>query len=110
MRESRGDRIFKPFTVLIVLLIASSCLFPFLYIVSVSFSSKTAVLRSEVFLFPVDFDLSAYKAVFNNRALMTSMWFTIGLTILHTIICVVMTILCAYPPVSYPHLPHSCLP
>lgn len=97
MRESRGDRAFKLFTVIIVLFIAAACLFPFLYIVSVSFSNKNAVLRGEVFLFPVDFDLSAYKAVFNNRALMTSMWFTIGLTILHTIICVIMTILCAYP-------------
>ena len=97
MRESRGDRVFKAFTIFIVLVIAASCLFPFMYIVSVSFSSKTAVLRSEVFLFPVDLDLSAYKAVFNNRALMTAMWFTIGLTILHTIICVIMTILCAYP-------------
>ena len=97
MRESRGDRAFKLFTVIIVLFIAAACLFPFLYIVSVSFSNKNAVLRGEVFLFPVDLDLSAYKAVFNNRALMTSMWFTIGLTILHTIICVIMTILCAYP-------------
>lgn len=97
MRESRGDRAFKLFTVIIVLFIAAACLFPFLYIVSVSFSNKNAVLRGVVFLFPVDFDLSAYKAVFNNRALMTSMWFTIGLTILHTIICVIMTILCAYP-------------
>lgn len=103
MRESRGDRAFKLFTVIIVLIIAASCLFPFLYIVSVSFSNKNAVLRSEVFLHPVDFDLSAYKAVFNNRALMTSMWFTIGLTILHTIICVIMTILCAYP-LSKPEL------
>ena len=97
MRESRGDRAFKLFTVIIVLFIAAACLFPFLYIVSVSFSNKNAVLRGVVFLFPVDFDLSAYKAVFNNRALMTSMWFTIGLTILHTIICLIMTILCAYP-------------
>lgn len=103
MRESRGDRAFKLFTVIIVLIIAASCLFPFLYIVSVSFSNKNAVLRSEVFLYPVDFDLSAYRAVFNNRALMTSMWFTIGLTILHTIICVIMTILCAYP-LSKPEL------
>lgn len=103
MRESKGDRAFKAFTVIIVLLIAASCLFPFLYIISVSLSNKSAVLRSEVFLFPVDLDFSAYKAVFNNRALMTSMWFTIVLTIVNTIICVIMTVLCAYP-LSKPEL------
>ena len=103
MRESKGDRAFKAFTVIIVLLIAASCLFPFLYIISVSLSNKSAVLRSEVFLFPVDLDFSAYKAVFNNRALMTSMWFTIVLTIVNTIVCVIMTVLCAYP-LSKPEL------
>ena len=103
MRESKGDRAFKAFTVIIVLLIAASCLFPFLYIISVSLSNKSAVLRSEVFLFPVDLDFSAYKAVFNNRALMTSMWFTILLTIVNTIVCVIMTVLCAYP-LSKPEL------
>ncbi len=97
MKESRGDRIFKGFTVFLVVLIAASCLFPFLYIVSVSFSNKTAVMRSEVFLWPVNFDLAAYKAVFNNHALMTSMWFTIFLTVLNTLIALVMTVLCAYP-------------
>lgn len=97
MRESRGDRIFKVFTIGLVVLISVCCLFPFLYIVSVSFSNKTSVLRGEVFMFPVNFDLSAYRAVFTNQALMNSMWFTIVLTIVHTVICVVMTILCAYP-------------
>lgn len=97
MKESKGDRSFKAFTIFIVILIAAACLFPFLYIISVSFSSKTAVLRGIVFLWPVDMDLSAYKSVFNNHSLLASMWFTIGLTIVHTIICVVMTILCAYP-------------
>lgn len=81
MRESRSDRLFKAFTIFIVLLITASCLFPFLYIVSVSFSNKTAVMRSEVFLWPVDIDFSAYKSVFGNRSLMTAMWFTIGLTV-----------------------------
>ena len=103
MRESRGDRLFKVFTIFIVVIITATCLFPFLYIVSVSFSNKTAVMRSEVFLWPVDFDLSAYKSVFGNRSLMTSMWFTIGLTLVHTVICLVMTVLCAYP-LSKPEL------
>lgn len=103
MRESRSDRSFKAFTVFIVILITATCLFPFLYIISVSFSSKTAVLRGVVSLWPVDFDLSAYISVFNNRALMASMWFTIGLTAVHTIVCVTMTILCAYP-LSKPEL------
>ena len=97
MRESRGDRIFNGFTICIVILVALACLLPFLYIVAVSFSGKNAVLRSEVFLWPVEFDLKAYRAVFNSSSLIRSMWFTIGLTAVYTFISLFVTVLCAYP-------------
>ena len=39
---------------------------PLIYIVSSSFSSPQAVTSGKVWLFPVDFTLDGYKAVFNN--------------------------------------------
>ena len=48
-------------------------------------------------LWPVNFDLSAYKAVFTNKGLMDSMWFSLLLTAVYTVFALVMTILCAYP-------------
>lgn len=103
MRESGSDRIFKGFTVAVVLLVTLSCLLPFLYIFAMSFSNKNAVLRNEVFLWPVDFDLTAYKAVFNSSSLMHSMWFSLGLTVVYTCVSLFMTVLCAYP-LSRSHL------
>jgi putative aldouronate transport system permease protein len=97
MRESRGDRIFIGFTISVVILVALVCLLPFLYIVAVSFSGKNAVLRGDVFLWPVEFDLKAYKVVFNSSSLIHSMWFTIGLTVVYTLISLFVTVLCAYP-------------
>lgn len=91
------DKVFKVFTVFVVVTIGLCCLIPFLHIVAMSFSNKTAVMRGDVFLWPQGWDLSAYKAVFNNKGLMDSMWFTLFLTVVHTLICLVMTILCAYP-------------
>ncbi|MCI9143339.1 MAG: carbohydrate ABC transporter permease, partial [Lachnospiraceae bacterium] len=91
------DKVFKVFTVFVVVAIGLCCLIPFLHIVAMSFSNKTAVMRGDVFLWPMGWDLSAYKAVFNNKGLMDSMWFTLFLTLVHTLICLVMTILCAYP-------------
>ena len=90
------DKVFKIFTVLVVVIVGLCCLIPFLHIVAMSFSDKTAVMRGEVFLWPKGWDLSAYKAVFNNKGLMDSMWFTLFLKVAHTLICMVMTILCAY--------------
>ena len=103
MRESRGDRQFKVLTICLVLLVAMSCLFPFLYIFSVSLSNKTPVMRGEVFLWPVSPDLSAYRAIFNNQGLMTAMVFTIILTVVKTVCSVFFTVMCAYP-LSQPDL------
>ena len=103
MKESIGDRIFKAITVMIVVFVAVCCLLPFLYIIAVSFSDKNAVLRNEVFLWPVHYDLTAYQSIFRNQSLVRSMWFTIVITIIYTLISILITVLCAYP-LSRPHL------
>lgn len=103
MKESGSDRIFKGFTVAVIMLVTLSCLLPFLYIIAMSFSNKNAVLRNEVFLWPVNFDLTAYKAVFNSNSLMHSMWFSLGLTAVYTCVSLFVTVLCAYP-LSRSHL------
>lgn len=91
------DKVFKIVTVSVVVMIAACCLFPFLHVLAISFSNKTAVIRGEVLLWPKSFDLTAYKAVFNNKGLMDSMWFTLFLTAVYTAFSLIMTILCAYP-------------
>ena len=97
------DKVFKVITISVVVIIAACCLFPFLHVLAVSFSDKTAVIRGEVLLWPQSFKLSAYKAVFNNKGLMDSMWFTLILTVVYTVFSLIMTILCA-SPLSYPGL------
>ena len=91
------DKVFKIVTISVVVIIAACCLFPFLHILAISFSNKTAVIRGDVLLWPVNFDLSAYKAVFTNKGLMDSMWFSLLLTAVYTVFALAMTILCAYP-------------
>ena len=91
------DKVFKIVTIAVVVFIAACCLFPFLHILAISFSDKTSVIRGDVLLWPVNFDLSAYKAVFTNKGLMDSMWFSLLLTAVYTVFALVMTILCAYP-------------
>ena len=90
------DKVFKIVTISVVVIIAACCLFPFLHILAISFSNKTAVIRGDVLLWPVNFDLSAYKAVFTNKGLMDSMWFSLLLTAVYTVFALAMTILCAY--------------
>ena len=97
IKESRGDRIFKTCVILIVILIAFLCLMPFLNIVSISMSSKNAVLAGEVYFWPKDLDFSAFSVVFTNAKMWSSLFFTIVLTVVSVAVSMVMTILCAYP-------------
>ena len=97
IKESRGDQAFKIGVVIVVIIIAFLCLMPFLNIVSISMSSKNAVLAGEVYFWPKDLDFSAYGVVFTNVKMWRSLFFTIVLTVVSVVVSMVMTILCAYP-------------
>jgi len=66
-------------------------IYPFLYMISVSISDTFAIARGEVVLYPVGFQLQAYKAVFRNttiwRGYMNSFLYAGLGTILTIIIC-----------------------
>jgi putative aldouronate transport system permease protein len=73
------------------------CLLPFLHILSISLSSKHAILSGIVTIFPREFDAHAYQIVFKDSRMLWSLVLTIGLTVSYTAICMVMSICAAYP-------------
>ncbi|GIQ65563.1 sugar ABC transporter permease [Paenibacillus cisolokensis] len=72
-------------------------LYPLVYIVSSSFSSPRAVVSGQVWLFPVEFSLRAYKSIFRSSQLMTGYYNTVVYTVFGTLINLAFTILMAYP-------------
>ncbi|WP_242965094.1 carbohydrate ABC transporter permease [Petroclostridium xylanilyticum] len=65
--------------------------------IALSFSSNHAILSMKVAIFPVDFTLETYRAVFKDNAMINSLLFTIVLTVSYTILGMIMTICAAYP-------------
>jgi putative aldouronate transport system permease protein len=82
---------------IIVLLFSLACLLPFVNVAAVSFSSKSAILRGIVGFWPVEFETTAYKAIFADSSMIRSLVFTIIITVVYTIFSMIMTILMAYP-------------
>ncbi|TXK70060.1 carbohydrate ABC transporter permease [Paenibacillus sp. N3.4] len=72
-------------------------LFPFWYEVVASLSSTRAITSGEVFLWPVEFNMEAYKRLFNDGQLIIALRNTVVVTVFGTIFNMVMTILAAYP-------------
>ena len=83
--------------VIIVLALSMFCLLPFVNVIAVSFSSKSAILRGDVSFLPVEFTTMAYDAIFNDTSMMHALWYTVGLTVTYTALAMVLTILMAYP-------------
>ncbi|AYB46258.1 carbohydrate ABC transporter permease [Virgibacillus sp. LDC1] len=97
IRESKGDRLFMFLIYLFLTLVLIAVAVPLIYIVSSSFSSPQAVTSGKVWLFPVDFTLDGYKAVFNNPQIGVGYLNSLFYTVVGTLINVTLTIMLAYP-------------
>ncbi len=82
---------------LIILLVSLTCVLPFINVAALSLSSKSAILRGDVSFWPVEFEATAYKAIFSDPSMMRSLLFTVVITIVYTAFSMTMTILMAYP-------------
>ena len=82
---------------LIIILFSLICLLPFVNVLSLSLSSKSAILRGAVSFWPVEFETTAYQVLFNDSSMMRSLVFTIIITVVYTLFSMTLTILLAYP-------------
>ena len=94
---SRGDRAFNVFAILIVTLLTLLVLLPMVNILSASFSAAAAVNAGKVLLWPVEFNVEGYRAVFDYKGIWQSYWNTIVYTVVGTAINLFMTMIAAYP-------------
>lgn len=82
---------------IIILLFSLTCLLPFVNVLALSLSSKSAILRGDVAFLPVETNFTAYKAIFADKSMVHSLLFTVGITVAYTALSMLMTVLMAYP-------------
>lgn len=97
VKPGRNDKIFFTICYTIIIVLTILVLYPIVYIVSASFSDAAALARGEVWLWPVDFSLDGYRAVFNYDKVWIGYRNTIFYVVVGTVINVAMTLICAYP-------------
>lgn len=78
-------------------LASMAALYPLWYEVAASLSSSRAINSGEVSLWPVDFNIEAYRRLVEDGQLFTAMRNTVLVTALGTLFNIVFTILAAYP-------------
>ncbi len=95
--KTPARKIFNVLNILFFALCSIVCLVPIIYILSMSFSSSTAVSAGRVTLFPVEFTLKSYEYVLQKSEFWTAFLIAIERVILGVAINMIMVILAAFP-------------
>ena len=96
IRVAPGRKAFVIINTVVLLLISAIMLYPAIYVIAASFSEETAILRGDVFLFPVRAHLKAYQKVFVYPMLWKSYSNTLLYTVLGTAINLILTVFGAW--------------
>ncbi|MBE7038408.1 MAG: carbohydrate ABC transporter permease [Ruminococcaceae bacterium] len=95
-RISRGEMVFNVINYIYLALCVMVTLLPFATIIAKSFSDTVAIESGEVFLWPVDFNIQAYKNLITDGQLLRSMKNTVIITIIGTCLNMIFTTTAAY--------------
>ena len=99
IKESRGYRVFTVVNTIIMILVAFATLYPFLYLVAQSFTSKEAIIAGHTGLIPKGFNIETYIYVITNNDYQFLKYY--GNTILYTVVGTVLSLffscMLAYP-------------
>lgn len=96
-KEGFGDKVFDIIVWMFVLIAVVICIYPFVYVVSVSISSGEAVNGGKVVILPVDLNFDVFKMVMGYKELWISYGNTFFYTAVGTFSNIIMTCLAAYP-------------
>ena len=94
---TKGQKWFRVVNVILLTLIACSCLLPLINVLAISFSSSSAVSSGKVTLWPVEFTTAAYEHIITQRGFVGALLNTLLRVALGVPINMFMIIFCAYP-------------
>lgn len=96
IKRTFSDVIFDTINLIGWIIILAVIIFPLWYIVVASLSSSEAIFSGQAILWPVDFSLLGYEAVFEHTLLLRSYLNSIIYTLLGTSLSVAVTLTAAY--------------
>jgi len=80
-----------------ILLVSLTCVLPFIHVFSKSISGEAYVIANKIILLPKGITLDAYKKIFADASIVRSLYVTVIVTVLFTIVGMIITICAAYP-------------
>lgn len=97
IKSSPSRKVFVVINIIILTSVSLICILPFVNLLALSFSSKTAVSTGLVTLWPVEFNTAAYEFILSNSAFVTSLLVSLQRVGIGVPINLLLIILTAYP-------------
>ena len=94
---SRSRKAFLAVDFVILTLLALSCTLPFVNLLAISFSNKTAVAANQVKLWPVGFNTAAYEFILNSSQFLRALGVSVRRTVLGVSLNMLLIVLTAFP-------------
>ena len=95
--ESLSAKVFTVVVHVTMIVVLIATLVPVIHVISISFSSSDAINRGLVSLWPVEFSLNAYNAIFETGRVVRAFGNSVYYTVLGTAINMLLTTMMAYP-------------
>jgi multiple sugar transport system permease protein/putative aldouronate transport system permease protein len=97
VKDTGSDRVFAITNYIVLGIVLLGVIAPLMHVLASSFSSTVAVMSGHVLLWPVDFSLAGYEAVFNYKRVWVGLGNSLFYSVFGTLVNVIMTFLAAYP-------------
>jgi len=104
VRRKPIETAFNWANVLFMLFVIVVCVYPFVYILAISFNDGIDAQRGGIFLYPRKFSLENYKTVFKNQSIMRAYGVTVYRTVIGTLVGLFFNALAAFA-LAKNHLP-----
>lgn len=95
--NNAAEKRYQFFWAFFFILVSIIAIIPILRVISISFSSKDAILKGEVFVWPVGFNTDAYAKALKTGNFIGTMIYSVELMLASAAINMCMTILMAFP-------------
>ncbi|OPA72797.1 ABC transporter permease [Paenibacillus selenitireducens] len=95
--ETWGSKLLGIVNVILLLILSSCTLFPFIYILATSLAPIEQVLRGGIILWPERLSWDAYEAILFNDNFVRSIYVTLMVTVIGTLTNLILTAFMAYP-------------
>lgn len=96
-KRSASYTIFLASNYIFLGILAFTCLFPVVNVIMISFSHPGAVAANKVTLWPIGFQVAAYREIFSNQLILRAIGVSVARVIVGTSINLLLIMITAYP-------------